>query len=270
MRHLIIASSLALLLAGCATQSPRQAAAPTGSADNGPFISRSAVFFPDTAPGFELAAKYKYPDVHEGIQITYRSQDLPAAKLDFFVYVLGRGPEDEAVARGMQDIRQGVDAAQSAGMYKDVKYGDAAAIDAGSGDGRTLHGMKLPLSFIVTKDGGRFLSVGYMFYKQLYLVELRISAPDASGAAVEKVGDQAVATLLPLIRVVSAGACADLTVGVSSQDLQSPNGLLDAVKRASADAAKDNCPNKHLSDADSSPKPGEHVEMLEYSLSDWQ
>lgn len=257
MRNGISIVFLSFLLVACASTAPKKES--PAVADE-PFISRSIVFFPDHVPGFELSEKYKYPDPAAGVQITYRSITLPGARLDFFVYAIGRVSKDEALKEGMNDIRQGIEAAQSHNMYKDVKLGAETDIDVPSGDGSRLTGRKLTLSFLKGSDSN--LSAGYMFYKQLYLVELRISAPESSGTALGQTGDQAVTEIVQKIHILSEGGCEKMTVHVPEDATKSQ--VVTAVKDGVKLRIGEGCPPMHHNPEDWKPADGEDAEIVTY------
>jgi hypothetical protein len=260
---------LSLTLAGCVA--PGAQPAPAGASPSGTqlFISKSAVFFPESAPGFTLASKYQYPDVSAGVQLTYAAATLPQAKLDFFVYAIGRGPQDAALQRGMEDIHLGVDEAQRRGMYSEVVFGTESGIEVPAADGGTLKGRQQPLTF--TDKYGSYVSAGYIFYKQLYIIEMRISAPDLlTPEILAKTGDLAVKEIVPLIHVLNKGSCQDVDVAI---DTNGPGDfsarMAAATSKAVAERKAEGCPVDADALITAGPKQGEGVFILEYTAANW-
>lgn len=264
MRKLILTGSALFLLAGCAGQPAKPAQAAGNSAPSGkPLITQSRVFFPDTAGDFELFQKYAYPDAPDGVQITYTSKTLPKAKLDIFVFALGRSPVDQAITMGDQRMRGEVQAATKAGLYQNLQFTDDADFQIPVAKGTALPGRRLRMTLIA--GGHNMLSAGYMFYKQLYLVEVRITAPAEAGDTFTQVGDDAARTLVPLIRLQNEGGCQDVTIHWDGKD---PNGLLNAMSKSLEQTESDGCPGpKQLQ---IKPNPGEDMELITYKPEDWQ
>ena len=278
MRIGIVSIVVLSFIAGCATQAPTkvfpesapaQAPATTsGPQSKEPFISRSAVFFPGETQDFALAQKYKYPDVMDGAQLTYRYEPLPNAKIDFFVFAVGRGPQDYILKQGMARIRGEISGATKAGLYADTVFGDESSVTVTAEDGSKLTGARLQLSY--TMHGTPSLSAAYMFYKQLYYVELRISAPDSAGAdALLKAGNLAADEILPRIHMLSEGDCETLSIDMSS--MPNPDQVQKSIDQSLALRQAEGCPpSKRDKPEDFQPKTGEDMLMLSYTLADWQ
>ncbi|HEY3643838.1 MAG TPA: hypothetical protein VGM16_00755 [Gammaproteobacteria bacterium] len=252
-----------LVLGGCAGN--RTKPAPQTPADKGPskpFVTKSVVFFPDSAGDFELYQKYAYPDAPDGVQLTYTSKTLPSAKLDIFVFVLGRGPADDAVKQGDQRMRGEVQAATKAGVYEDLEFTDDTAFPLTTADGGSLPGRRLRMT--LGEHGHKLVSAGYMFYKQLYLVEVRITAPVEAGDILTQVGDAAARTLVPAIHIQNEGGCQDLTVYWDSKD---PNGLIAGLKKGMEQAELDGCVG--AKEQQVQPKTGEDMMTIAYKPEDW-
>ncbi|MGE5625569.1 MAG: hypothetical protein ACM3ZT_08485 [Bacillota bacterium] len=282
MRAVIVSVCTLLLIAACAAPASRTAPPPpappvedgvqpqAGLQENKtPFISKSAVFFPGESADFELVRKYQYPQAMDGVQLTYGYAPLPAAKIDFFVFAAGRAPQDYALKQGMARIRGEISAATKAGLYSDTAFGDESGVSVVSPDGPKLPGGRLQLAY--TAHGIPSVSVAYMFYKQLYFVELRLTAPDSVGVdALTKAGDLAAQEIVPRLHMLSEGGCEtiDVDLGDGAAD---PNSLLKAMSQGVAQREAEGCPPvKEHPPADFEPKPGEGAMLLTYTADDWQ
>jgi len=252
------------LLVGCAGRPAKPSpAASTPAPSEKPLITQSRVFFPDTVGDFELYQKYVYPDAPDGVQLTYTSKTLPSAKLDIFVFALGRGPADQAVKMGDQRMRGEVQAATKAGLYQNLQFIDDADFQISPADGKPLTGRRLRMTLM--DAGHEMVSAGYMFYKQLYLVEVRITALAAAGGTLTQVGDDAARTLVPLIHLQNQGGCQDITV---SWDTKDPKGLVDALSKSLEQTKSDGCPAPK--EQQTQPGSEEDMEVITYKPEDWQ
>lgn len=262
IRILAVATFLPLLLAACVPPASKPAE-PEGAAA---FISHSAIFFPSETASFELSRKYKYPVAADGVQLTYAYAPLPKAEIDFFVVAAGRGPQDEVLKAGMRRIRGEISAATKAGLYADTVLGDETDATATGADGKTLPGRRLQLSY--TLHDAKAVSVAYMFYKQLYFVELRITAPTATGSdALLKAGDLIANEVVPRIHILSEGDCEKVTAHVASD--ADPKAVMAAVEQGIAEREAEGCPPVKHQPADFQPKQGEDAMQLSYTAADW-
>ena len=261
---ILVASVVTGLLSGCASDAAKSMPqTPVAKEEHKPFVTKTAVFFPDSVGDFDLYQKYAYPDAPDGVQLTYTSKLLPTAKIDFFVFVLGRGPVDESVKRGDQRMRGEVQAATKAGVYEDMQFIDDTDFQVTAADGKQLPGRRLRMT--LGEHGRKMVSAGYMFYKQLYLVELRITAPAEAGDTLTQVGDDAARRIVPLIHMLNEGGCQDLDIAWDGKD---PNGLLQGAQQAMDQAKSDGCTG--VDGPQAQPKPDEYVMMLTYKPEDWQ
>lgn len=204
MRTNLVFTLAVVLVAGCAQQPARQAEQQKSGPQS--FIDRSAIFYPRSGDRFNLVSEYTYPNVGSGIQITYQATDLPDAKIDIFIYPIGDVHEDQALASDLNDVHTGVDAQEKNGTYKNVRYGTLTDFNIPRKDNASLPGKKLPLTFDF--DGTPMVSAAYLSYKQLYLFELRITAPANSGQSLQDVGDRIARETFPKIHIMNEGTCA--------------------------------------------------------------
>lgn len=264
-KHVYIVCLVGSILVGCASQAGKPAAvAQSAPKEQQPLITHSAVFFPDSTADLELYQKYAYPDAPNGVQMTYRSKALPDARIDFFVFVLGRGPQAAGLKAGDERMRYEIQAATKAGKYDDLQFTDESDFPVVVQDGSTLLGRRLLLTM---NSGGRpLVSAGYVFYHQLYLIELRISDSAKVGDTLKQVGDQAAKQVVPLIHILNEGSCQNVTAYVG--DDINPNTLLAAMEEGMKRSEMDGCPPK-VTPADLQPKVGEDVMMISYKASDW-
>src|SRR5579859_3521212 len=101
MRIAFVIGFVSLLIAACVPPSSQTRAIPADqssrSAAAEPFISHTAVFFPQETTDFEMTRMYRYPVVSDGVQLRYHYAPLPKAEIDFFVFAAGRAPQDTAL-----------------------------------------------------------------------------------------------------------------------------------------------------------------------------
>lgn len=197
------------------------------------------------------------------MQLTYNSRTLPTAKLDLFVFVLGRAPVDEAVKRGDERMRGEVQAATKAGVYEDLQFTDDTDFPLSTAEGENLPGRRLRMT--LGEHGRKLVSAGYMFYKQLYLVEVRITAPAEAGDTLTQVGDDAARRIVPLIHIQNEGGCQDLAISWDGKD---PNGLLTGLSKGMEQAKLDGCAGAKGQQA--RPNADEDVMTITYKPEDWQ
>jgi len=206
------------------------------------FIERSLLLAPEAVGDFVLANANDYPgDPGSGVGLRYSHPDFPEARIDLFVYPIGRDVRDVAVARGIAEVRTSVEAAVEKGSYSDLVFGEEIDFDlrrvdidgallpapaaAGSPAGDDLDSQVLrgiaEVDQAIEPALGRRLDMqlkmgeshqnsrGFMFYRGLYLYKGRISAPPTllPGESFDRFTNHAMAVLVPAIQVRSTGAC---------------------------------------------------------------
>jgi hypothetical protein len=174
-------------------------------------------------------------------------------KLDVYVYPLGRNDEGEVVSEQIADVENGVKEAARQGLYtnpvvgarspfvvvrpapenkdkkpppfdptpqdefelKPTKGKDADPIVTAVADSwhsSNSHGIRQ--SFEFEREGAKYRSLAYVFYRSLFGFKLRISVPeDEMGQAdFEAAADRAARWLVPQILVQSFGTCGSITI----------------------------------------------------------
>jgi hypothetical protein len=123
----------------------------------------------------------------------------------------------DATTQGEADLPAGAGGDAPADEAPPADPGDAEAAQevdqilgwlaqSGAGD-TTVPGRRRPHSFLFGGQPGNSLS--YLFYRQLYLVKVRASAPESvlSAAGLRDHVDRAVAALVPAIAITNVGDC---------------------------------------------------------------
>ncbi|MGD8379181.1 MAG: hypothetical protein PVI56_06205 [Gammaproteobacteria bacterium] len=252
---------VALLMAGCAQQPTRQ----TESKKTAPqaFIDRSVIYYPLSGDTFEFAREYTYPNVSSGMQLTYRAAELPDARIDIFVYPIGDVPQDQALARDLNDVRSGVDGMVKRGRYADVKYGDLTEFNVSLKNGSALHGKRLLLAFGL--DGSPKTSAAYLAYKQLYLLEMRITVPADSGDMLENVGDRIASETFRKIHILNEGTCALQGMPIGGDAAQVRQAFTSWIMHA----VEISCVTE-LKPENFQPGKNEGVQILEFQPENWR
>lgn len=128
-----------------------------------------------------------------------------------------------------------------------------------------LHGRRLSMTLV--RQGTHTASLGYLFYKQLYLIKARISAPSKAMdmAALTALGDRAMRAIVPRIEAVNVGSCGTV---VLPTDIASD----DFAVRLAADSARimaDNCSSKVEESALLAKHRDDAVLAIHYAAADW-
>ncbi|KOR40194.1 hypothetical protein ADT25_20275 [Xanthomonas oryzae] len=163
----------------------------------------------------------------------------PELHIDVFVYPAGQRAQAEAIEHGMSAFRKGLAAARTQHTYSRLDELDqsrfvltsddapknipANAVDtrviAAIADAERIVGETLQLSMDLSSSGMPLLSNGYLVYKQLNYVKVRVSAAQQAIAQTrfDALADQAARALVPAIQVSNIGGCADLTVHLDAK-----------------------------------------------------
>ena len=244
-----------------------------------PLIERTVIAYPKAIGAYTLdAANYDPANVSSGLWLRYAVADAPL-RLDVYVYPLGRGDRDQALATGMTEIEEAIRGFERRGDYREVHFGaitgfsvpwtdaapvPAAAVEAADSDPAqkddeaanailalvgetgppaTVSGRRRGLQLV--HDGEPLQSLAYLFYRQLYLVKVRASAPLAAGSqpAFEAAVDRAVTTLVPALRIANDGGCGDSQINVPSDGTgkQQSDALLRGLGETMARLEREGC-----------------------------
>jgi hypothetical protein len=119
----------------------------------------------------------------------------------------------------------------------------AAAVQAAAAP-TTTHGRKLKMSF--SYHGESKQSIGYAFYRNLFLITVRFTSPaaDLSPEQFEAMGDEAVRALVPSIDIQNFGNCGTLVVDLpekgQSEEESSQAGAISLIREMGR-IATENC-----------------------------
>jgi hypothetical protein len=108
----------------------------------------------------------------------------------------------------------------------------------------TTSGRKLKISF--SYNGEPKQSLGYAFYRNLFLITVRFTSPAAglSPEQFEAMGDEAVRTLVPRIDIQNFGACGTMVVNLPESEVPSEDadrsGALSLISEMGR-IARENC-----------------------------
>lgn len=284
----ILAAGLWLAAAPMASANDgAEKAPPPGAQAKRAFVERSLVLLPEQAGAFRLTTANDYPGQPDlGVGARYVHPDFPAVRLDLFVYPIGRVDRDDALARVLSEVREGVEAGVQQGKYAHLEMGGEAPLDLGrvgddgalapeadaadpAADGvdvRAEDGSDLDVALEAISAGvdaksdwrrGRRLdmrldfqgvpqnSIAFAFYRGLYLYKGRISASpvDVPSESLDRLGQHAMATLLPAVQVRSTGACheREITFDPDMPEDERAKDLFGKMARSLALAESESC-----------------------------
>lgn len=236
-----------------------------------PFIERSLVIAPEQVGKFKLYSMNDYPgDPSSGIQVRYQHEDFPNVRVDLFVYPAGRVDRGPLLDRAMGEMRQSLEYAVEKGSYSNLTIGKTGEFDLRrvDSDGSLMPPDAKPAAETEDLDAvlaavsnqqdyrvGRQLearltmgneamdSRGYLFYRGLYLVKGRISAPAISlpGESFERFTQLAMATLVPAISTRSTGGCFSNEILVDADDANAGENLAKQLVVAAARQEHEQC-----------------------------
>ncbi len=221
--------ALSALLAWSLVFAPASQAREVATQTKRPLIVRSHVAAPRTIGAFRLKeAKYDPAQKAAGAMFRYAAVPEPELGADVFVYPAGRQPQAEAIKRGMVDFREGLQAAQQAGYYRNLEISGevafplsatASAAPAGDKLGAIVAaaepvGSRIDMTFDAGNTGIPYRSRGYLFYQHLYFYKVRVSVPvEAMDAeSFGEFADHTARTLVSRIDTINIGGCGDAPV----------------------------------------------------------
>jgi hypothetical protein len=179
--------------------------------------------------------------------------------------------DDESVAALAKSMSAPASAASASRSQSASENDPKAKVIAELVDDAPTVGRKIKLSFLY-KDGTQKQSLGYAFYRHLFLITVRFTTP-ANGMSAEQfeaLGDRAVRALVPAIDIENFGECGDMTINVSSdaptkaQTQALSEGLMGELLRVK----RENCARSEP--AQPEPVPADHGrEILTYPAGLW-
>ncbi len=233
-------ASLAAVAGAHADESPARSARP--------FIETSYIIAPLAVGDFTLEeSEYDERNKASGAGFRYALKGHQESRIDVFVYPAGLEAQADAIRQGMAEFKAGIQSAEQAGYYTDVRMADETdfpllaapgpgtqAIEPSpapaSGDGgreailrglveaNAPMGRKLRMQLNMQPLGMPMHSDGFLFYKQLYFFKVRVSAAREriDEDAFQALADNAARTLVSTIEVDNIGGCLDNTIEVPS------------------------------------------------------
>ena len=272
-----------------AADGDRQAKA---EADARSFIESSHVVAPEQVGDFLLeASSYDEKNKFAGAGFRYALKDHQELRVDVYVYPSGRAPQEQAIASGMVEFKDGIQQAQQAGMYRDLETlseGDfpleaptepAEPATAGSAqDAKLLKaiastrtvGKRLRMRNTMVNGGFPMFSNGYLFHRQLYFFKVRVSASRdrIDQAQFDALADRAARTLVPAIEVANIGGCANAEIVIDIN--AKPDEAGEILVRRAAEIQGENC----FGDTDGAKleekSKNARVVRIDFSANDWK
>lgn len=306
----VLACALAAQPAGVAAKKVaakiEPASTPTPAID-APFIAKSLVLAPERLAGFELRDATDYPGQPLlGVSLNYVHGDLPEMTLHLFVYPIGRVPREQALARVMQEVREGIGARLGQSPDGRVDYGEETSLDLGrvekdgslrpepapapvpspageveDEDARVSAvfaqveaalspqlGRELPLQLAF--DGRSMDSVAFAFYRGLYVFKGRatINVGVVPAETLHRVARRAMAMLVPAIEVRNTGSCTkrEIQVDTKAGEDAMQDQLLRGMAASHLRGQLENC----AATLDATVPPGMRALPLEFPPGTWQ
>lgn len=308
MRHPTSLRLAILAMALCAIAATASAADPEGEKPAVPFIVETHVAAPRQVGEFGLvSSKYDPEQRFSGVSLRYQHPLHPAARIDLFVYPIGRTDTERALDSGMQDFSASLKPAVDGGYYRDVAFGETAEFDleqsvdnphlapdatpTDSDDpldrhvkarraeaARTaahLDGRRLSFRYDYSPDRDQVwipqYSRTYLFVRHLHYFKLRVSADsaDMDEARFFDVSDQAARALVPAVSAHNVGSCSDSAIDVGGDGTpdEMATRIIDGLLAAELRRAVENC----HADADEAPiGDGLSVNVIRYRTNDWR
>ncbi|WP_238151814.1 MULTISPECIES: hypothetical protein [Xanthomonas] len=267
------------------------AAAENAGASSRAYIETSYLAAPRNIGPFRLARSSYNPAAKvSGAGFHYTMADHSELNIDVFVYPAGQRDQAEAIKHGMAAFRQDLSAARTQGTYSRLDELDqtrfiltsddapthtpANAVDAqviaAIADAERIVGEKLRLSMDLSSSGMPLLSTGYLFYKQLYYVKVRVSAAQRAIAQpdFDALADQAARALVPAVKVTNIGGCADLTIHLDAK-AKPEQGAVDMTRQLKAHLGFNCYTSTKQAGIEDLVKAAEVIEIA-YSAGDWK
>ena len=216
-----------------------------------------------------------------GVTSKWGAVGIPAAlRLTVFVYPIGRRDEATVVADQIADVERSLHHAVGQGAYADLVLGarepfavvapapslfadgeDAErrfdprpqielAVEASGPDAEIFtHALASPnshgqrQSFRFAHDGVPMHSLGYVFYRHLFAIKVRVSVPVDSmdEATFTALADTATLHLVPRVDVQNFGRCGNITLSQAGEGKDASNAMARELMMSIARVRTDNC-----------------------------
>jgi len=226
VRRIFLALALGAMVLPCAAKEPSQ------------WLDSSVVSFPEKSDKYTLKGTlFDQQQFVYGVASNWTVEGAPKdLKLDVYVYPLGRNSEEEVVKAQIADVENGVKEAAKQGLYANPVVGartpfvvvrpaeeakdkqpppfDPTPKDESSNS----HGIRQSFGF--EREGTKYRSLAYVFYRSLFGLKVRISVPEGemSQADFEAEADRAARWLVPQIAVNNYGTCGQITINPDAKD----------------------------------------------------
>jgi len=201
---------------------PTAAALAAGKGTSGQFLDQSIITYPKS-PGPYRLIRNDYDPAHfsDGVSLVYTRTDLPGLQLNIYVYPRGRAEESQAVTGAMAEIETEIRAIEQQKTYSQLHFSPAVNFDVALPPSPTkIAGRKRALT--MTVEGTPSQSLAYVFYRNLFLISVRATAPAAAVSAADfnAVVNHAVQDLVPTVDIRNFGTCGNINISVD----QNPSG----------------------------------------------
>ncbi|MGH8108920.1 MAG: hypothetical protein ACREO1_09440 [Arenimonas sp.] len=292
--------SVAIVVTALFANSTLQAKTEKSTSASKALIERSAIIIPKNVKKYQLVNfDFDMKNKSSGVSIRYVSSEYPDIAVDFFVYPIGKGPNDEILKFGMQEFTEGLRQAGDMGVFEKLvlqpeqkllldgekicvvpvteKSAAASSSAAKQEDkdivleslkkSRQLHGRKVSIAHF--QKNVPMQSLGYIFYRQLYLTKVRVtaSADAMSSEEFNTMADQAASQIVGAIEARNIGSCSNPQISISVDDSKDSNALMQQIM----DGVSGNVANNCVSDLalGKIAKSEFEVVMIEYTPEDW-
>lgn len=272
--HPLAVIVLSLLISNTAIQAKTERSTSASKS----LIEKTAIIIPRVVKDYQLVSfeydkKYKF----SGVQMRYVSSRHPDIPIDFFIYPMGTGPVKKMLTSGMQDFTDSLRQAEEMGYFEKlvlsseqdlilddekirVLTADTAPLENTASKTETpeenavlaaieasfdLPGKKLGITHVQKNSAKQ--SVGYLFYRQLYLTKVRVTIEAAALSSEEfsNMTDAAVAQIVPAIEARNIGSCSDrkisVTINESKKKAAFSDDLMQQIIAGHTQNAADNC-----------------------------
>lgn len=191
--------------ADAAMQAARERAEADERAARSQLIRDSRVLFPQRTGRFELQRSARDPDPDNGVVMVYRYDGDMDTDFEIHAWPLGEVPADKALDLGTRsrpscmNLQLGAEVSQ-AGFAPWKRH--VLTLE----DGRELEARQRRCENM-SSQGGRLVHHSLLTYRDLYLIELNISAIALQDRRRTQLVEKAAADLLPRIHVQNVGNC---------------------------------------------------------------
>lgn len=256
IQNAVAALAVALLLANTGLLAKTEKTTSASKA----LIEKTAIIIPKQIADFRLVNfSYDKKFKSSGVSIRYVSSKYPDIPLDFFVYPMGTGPDQEMLKAGMADFTGSLRQAEDMGYFEklvirpeqdvilendkirvlvpteknalptsaNAKPGTDNVVLAAIEKSLELPGKKIDMTH--TQKNVGMQSVGYLFYRQLYLTKVRVTigADVLSGDEFSVMADNAAARIVPQLEARNIGSCSDRKITIKVDESKKQDALSD-------------------------------------------